>query len=109
MPNFGWRHSDETRAHLSSVNVGRRHSPETRAKIAAAGVCKHSNKAISVEHRAAVSAALKGVDFTPEHCELISLALLDYYARTRPCGPAERRHREARRIYNLRARRKGKS
>ena len=74
-PHPGWRHSPETRRHLSAVNVGRRHSAETKQKISANNVGKHCRE-ISAAQRAAVSAALKGQPFTLDHCDKISAALI---------------------------------
>jgi hypothetical protein len=75
--------------------------PETREKIAAANIGKHSDKKISAEHRAAVSAANRGREFSSQHRERISAALIAFYERVSPpMSPAERLRREARRQYN---------
>jgi NUMOD3 motif len=103
----GFRHSPSTRARMAAAHTGKRHPPEVRSKISLSNRGKHCRE-ISAKQRAAVSAANKGRLFTDEHSELISIALLKFYARTHPCGPAERARREQRRVYKraLRARRR---
>ena len=57
MPNLGWRQSSKAKAKIAAANLGRHHSLATRLKISASNIGKHSDKEISPEHRAAVSAA----------------------------------------------------
>ena len=99
MPRVGWKHSAETRAHLSSVNVGRRHSAETKQKISDGQRSLRLGQKFSEEHKAKMAASRRGKRFTSEHCDNLSQALLDFYERTHPCGPIERARREARRQY----------
>jgi hypothetical protein len=108
MPHTGWRHSDEARARMTAARTGRRHTPETKAKISASNIGKHSRE-ISAAQRAAVSAALKGVPFTVDHCDKISDAHIAYHERVNPPASAAARHKRERwRTYKraLRARRR---
>lgn len=93
---------------MAAAHTGKRHSPATRRKISEGQRGLRLGQKLSEDHKAALSAGRRGMRFAREHCDNLSQALLDFYARTRPCGPAERARREARRQYKraLRARRR---
>ena len=105
----GQRHTLSARARMTAARTGRRHSPATRQKISAGNIGKHSGYLPSPQHRAAVSAALKGKPKPVEHADKISDAHIAYHERVNPpASAAERHRREKWRQYKraLRARRR---
>jgi NUMOD3 motif len=111
MPHPGWRHSDETRARLAAAHLGKRHSAATRQKISDGQRGLRLGQKLSEEQKAKMAASRRGKRFTSEHCDNLSQAHLERYARILPpASAAVLAWREKRRIYKraLRARRREK-
>jgi hypothetical protein len=94
---------------MSAAHVGKRHSAARRQKISDGQRGLRLGSKHSPESCAKMSASHRGKRFTPDHCDALSEAHLESYARVLPpASPAVLAWREKRRVYkrDLRKRRR---